>query len=39
MDQLDRAGRTKQVLQHLAAGQVLTPEIQQFVGRVINHDA
>jgi hypothetical protein len=28
-----------QEFQHLAAGQVLTPEIQQFVGRVINHAA
>jgi hypothetical protein len=25
--------------QHVAAGQTLTPEIQQFVGRVINHAA
>jgi hypothetical protein len=28
-----------QEFQHLAAGQVLTPEIQRFVGRVINHTA
>jgi hypothetical protein len=28
-----------QEFQHLAAGQPLTPEIQRFVGRVINHAA
>jgi hypothetical protein len=29
----------RQEFQQLADGQALTPEIQQFVGRVINHAA